>query len=140
MMLLAFVWLDLGNLLDFYHLHRSHPYEHNPSILIHHVMQHVTTMKQSDWPDPCQPFIQMLNKYKQKLDDRLQAQTLENLGLGILWMDGWTDGRTDRRTDGQTDGLVVGLDGWTDRQTDRLMDGPMHGWIDRLLYNSHLRY
>ena len=73
-------------------------------------MQHVTTMKQSDWPDPCQPFIQMLNKYKQKLDDHLQAQTLENLGLGILWMDGWMYGCMG--------GWVGGWVGWMDGRTD----------------------
>ena len=84
------------------------------------------------------------------------AQTMEDLGQGMVswegkawssrdqpkegrmdgWADKWTDGKTDeeaeRTTQGRADG---GKDGPTDRWTNESSDGPtdrwVHGWTDR---------
>ena len=61
---------------------RPHPYEHCPLSLVDHVLSHVMSSDESDWPDSQQAIVALLKHYQTQLEDHQQATTLEQLGLG----------------------------------------------------------
>ena len=60
----------------------AHPYQHGSLELIEHVLSHVTSSDDSDWPDNQQAVVALLKNYQSLLEDHIQAQTLEELRLG----------------------------------------------------------
>ena len=60
----------------------AHPYEHSSLELVDHVLSHVVRSDDSDWPDHQQSVVAQLKHYQSLLEDHIQTQTLEEIGLG----------------------------------------------------------
>ncbi len=54
-----------------------------PSQVIHTVLDYITTMKQTQWPQQVAHLVPHFQRYVQLLMDFNQAQTLQGLGRGI---------------------------------------------------------
>ena len=61
-------------------------YRNPPNNVIDHVIRHVMDKEDGDWPDDIKEAVKLLKQYHDMLTDFNQAQVLQGLGRGLLFI------------------------------------------------------